>query len=376
MSTASPPPFGRRGRFSLRFSLRTLFLMVSLCAVALGWWRQPYQESSKVTIRDPLHDSHADYLGENGQRNATEIRTMRRQFLAPPVQDGWTVSYHAPGKKAFEESWSCGERHGPRRYFDPQGRKRIEEHWSCGKLHGRQRRWDEHGRLVLEIEYAAGAAVRFHWTGSTIDGPTCAAHEQLLAATDLDFIEAPLEEVIAYLAERHRLPVYFDRRVLDAAGVNAETNVTIQEQDIPLCLALHLLLEPRALTCVQRFDLLWITTRANAKSWRDRTGLETLRPEPGSALADALSRLARSPDFLETPLQEVADALTADFSIPIDCQGDTLDKPGYRGAPPNVTLCIDGLPLRSILGIVCEQCNFRCEQTDDGLVLQPVGFEE
>jgi hypothetical protein len=99
------------------------------------------------------------------------------------------------------------------------------------------------------------------------------AEEKILNALDddttLDFIEAPLQQVIAYLADLHGINMEANWRLLDTdEGITTETPVTRNLKGISLRSALRLLLRDLSdtLTYVIRDEVLLITTLDDAES--------------------------------------------------------------------------------------------------------------
>ena len=114
-----------------------------------------------------------------------------------------------------------------------------------------------------EVEPAAIAEMP---TGMDIgDSP---ARKQIRAAlresTELDFTETPLEDVIGYVKDHHKIQVQFDQKALEEGGVATDKQVTIHVRDVPLRSALRLLLRPESLTYVVQDDVLLITTPEEA----------------------------------------------------------------------------------------------------------------
>lgn len=67
--------------------------------------------------------------------------------------------------------------------------------------------------------------------------------EKLLADTSLDFVEAPLKNVLKHIEAKHDIQVKVDRQSLDDLGITLDVPISIQAQGIPLRHALELTLE-------------------------------------------------------------------------------------------------------------------------------------
>ncbi len=85
--------------------------------------------------------------------------------------------------------------------------------------------------------------------------------------TELPFTtETPLADVLAYLAERHQIPIQLDRRALDEVGIATDTPVVRELRDITLRSALRLVLRDLNLTYVVKDEVLLVTTPETAAS--------------------------------------------------------------------------------------------------------------
>jgi len=84
--------------------------------------------------------------------------------------------------------------------------------------------------------------------------------EALNSATELEFIETPLGDVIATLRDYHEIEILIDQRALDDVGVPRDCPITISLKGISLRSALRLMLRELDLTYVIRDEVLLITT--------------------------------------------------------------------------------------------------------------------
>ncbi len=76
----------------------------------------------------------------------------------------------------------------------------------------------------------------------------------------LDFVDAPLSEVAAFIEQQYRIPVIIDRRALDDCGLGSDTPVTISVSGVSLRSGLRLLLKELDLTYTIENEVLKITT--------------------------------------------------------------------------------------------------------------------
>lgn len=88
----------------------------------------------------------------------------------------------------------------------------------------------------------------------------------LTQPTQMDFIETPLRDVLEYLKNRHAIQICLDRRALDDVGINSDVPITAKRRQGDLATNLDAILDPLGLTWVVRYDVLFITTKAEAES--------------------------------------------------------------------------------------------------------------
>jgi len=91
----------------------------------------------------------------------------------------------------------------------------------------------------------------------------------LLESTEVSFEDNPLEECLNYLEDLHHMEIRIDRRALEDEGVTVDAPVTLNMSGISLKSALDLILEPLALDCLIKNDVLLVTTRSKADKMRE-----------------------------------------------------------------------------------------------------------
>jgi hypothetical protein len=82
--------------------------------------------------------------------------------------------------------------------------------------------------------------------------------------TKMEFVEIPLRDAIASLAEQHEIPIRLDEAKLTDEGVQVEQPITLNVDGITLKSGLKLLLQPLQLTYVVEDEVLKITTGTDA----------------------------------------------------------------------------------------------------------------
>jgi hypothetical protein len=133
-----------------------------------------------------------------------------------------------------------------------------------------------------------GARVRFGIFAiavgaSVLSAPACAAEpwpsvgandnaaakaivQALAKPVRLEFIETPLEDVLAFLADQSRVAIQIDRRGLDNAGIGTDTPITKNLKEVSLRSALRLILDDLNLTFVVDHEVLLITAPDKAEA--------------------------------------------------------------------------------------------------------------
>lgn len=94
-----------------------------------------------------------------------------------------------------------------------------------------------------------------------------AAIKQALAQpTEIEFIEAPLTDVIDNLKEHHHIEIQLDNKALGDVGIGSDTPVTRNLKGVSLRSAINLLLRDLNLTWIIQDEVLLITTPEEAES--------------------------------------------------------------------------------------------------------------
>ncbi len=84
--------------------------------------------------------------------------------------------------------------------------------------------------------------------------------------TEMDFVDTPLKDIVDSLKAKHGIEIQFDNKALGDAGITPDTTFTRQLKNIPLRVALSLLLADKDLDYVVKDDVLLITTADVAKA--------------------------------------------------------------------------------------------------------------
>jgi tetratricopeptide (TPR) repeat protein len=107
----------------------------------------------------------------------------------------------------------------------------------------------------VDLSSAGGSEQRI---GTALSGP--------LTAAGLDFVETPLEEVVAFLQDEYDIPIVVDTPELDDVGIDPSEPISVNLRNITLRSALRLMLSRIDLTYVIQDEVLLITTPEKAET--------------------------------------------------------------------------------------------------------------
>ena len=82
--------------------------------------------------------------------------------------------------------------------------------------------------------------------------------------TTMEFVDAPLSDVVEHLAGLHKIEIQIDQRALDDVGLGTDTSVTRNVKGVSLRSALNLMLHDLQVTYTLRDEVLLITTPEEA----------------------------------------------------------------------------------------------------------------
>jgi hypothetical protein len=94
-----------------------------------------------------------------------------------------------------------------------------------------------------------------------------AIEDALAGPTEMVFVETPLQDVVDYLKERHRIEIKIDNKALSDVGIGTDSPVTIDVKGVSLRSALKLMLRELSLTWTIQDEVLMITTPEEADNY-------------------------------------------------------------------------------------------------------------
>jgi hypothetical protein len=124
--------------------------------------------------------------------------------------------------------------------------------------------------LQITVFWAAGQTGWCIEPWPSIGPESGAAEVKVLAAlaedTRMEFIETPLEQVVAFLRDQHNINIELDKASLDEIGIGTDVPVTLSLKGVSLRSALQLMLRDLGLTYIAENEVLVIVTPESAKS--------------------------------------------------------------------------------------------------------------
>jgi hypothetical protein len=397
-STPSPPKASRPRHF-LRYSLRGLLIFLTLASVGVWYWyRVPYKKEVLHPKGLPLWKEKSSFV-----RLAKEEQRYRRVLRGEPIREGLTEWFDSEGHRLGQEHWREGKLHGAWIRWYSTGIVQEKGEYDRGRKQGLRERFDEEGQIAVRMPFDNGAphgewqwfnrgkstgTVRFDHSevtqidGRQVDDPLGRAcrlgqidneriKEMLTRIGWCDFHNTPLKDVVDFFSDQHKVNMVLDRHTLAGAGVQVDTAINFQQDQITTGAMLVLLFEPYDLAATYRFGVIWITTKDDAKSWVDRTGIAELLksppPEVRTSDREKIRAAFEQPaqfDFLDTPVHYAAKWLSETYRVPIVCDEGIKDMP--------LTSNLRGVTFQNALGALCEHYGLRVRWKDGNtLVIEP-----
>lgn len=200
---------------------------------------------------------------------------------------------------------------------------------------------------------------------------------KLADPTVIEFVETPLQDVVDYLKDYHRVEIVIDRPALQAAGVgsaarqtqrgpkrNIDVPITKTLRGVPLQAAWEEMLKRQGLKCGQWHEVLLITAD-KPKS----TTLPRLVLAPNESLSKELAAALHSPaviEFVEKPLPDVLSYLSDRYGLKFVVDENEIDGDSYR-----VTAHYRGIATATALEFVLNDLNLHAVIKDNKLHVHP-----
>ncbi|MBM4088116.1 MAG: hypothetical protein FJ276_01610 [Planctomycetes bacterium] len=173
----------------------------------------------------------------------------------------------------------------------------------------------------------------------------------------LEFVDAPLAEVVDYLKSAMEIPVVINKAALDDVGLGTDTPVTISVSGVSLRSALDLMLESLDLDFTIRHEVLMITTPEDAENHLDTrvVPLEGMRIS-SEKLIEVITKCVAPDSWDEVGGAGTITALGPEFNAIVVSQtlkvheqiGDLLDQLRAIGAEPPTVVPVPAVPVPSL----------------------------
>ena len=176
----------------------------------------------------------------------------------------------------------------------------------CATLVVRQTE-EVHERIgPLLVALKASLTNKDQTAGVLIEAPVAAEARRrietaLATPVSLEFQKTPLLDVAEQLEVRYALPVRFDRKALEDAGIQTDQAVTFQVKNVPLGSALAQLLDAFELEYLIKDERLVITTPEKADAALDIRVYQVGKPYPESRDSNDAAWLQTHPEAVKNP---------------------------------------------------------------------------
>lgn len=139
---------------------------------------------------------------------------------------------------------------------DPAGKQASKNRKPPPKPEARQTAGDDAAQRALVV-------------GAPLQPTVVKIHAALRDPTVIEFVETPLQDVVDYLKDYHKIEIQLDKPALDNAGIGTDTPITRNLRGMSLQSAFDLLLAQHNLTWIIDHEVLLITTAAAADTRRE-----------------------------------------------------------------------------------------------------------
>lgn len=188
---------------------------------------------------------------------------------------------------------------------------------------------------------------------------SAAISQALNRPTTVEYAETPLRDVCDFLASQHEINIVLDVRTFDDQGIDIDLPVTARFKAAKLRTVLDKILTPHGAIFRYHKQVLLITTKE---------GLRRLKPvnvpkriEPG---VERALKAKTAIEFVETPLQDVADFLADMHKVKIEL----ANTPKVQKDLP-ITFQVSRIPLKCALGLLAELNGLELQIQRDRLVI-------
>ena len=384
-ASSSPPAAGKRS-FGWRYSLRALWLIVTLACLGLWfWYRVPFTK-----VIDHSQQSGVYWEEKAGPvRMGREVQRFRRTLRDEPIREGLTEFYDREGRRIGEENWREGSLHGPFvrwytngnvrsrgqyiagrmdgiwEHFDEQGQPTLKTIYDDGRPNGDWQQFDN-GRVARTIRFEQGEATQIDgqpfndplggaWRLGQIDNKRVA--DALPRPAEVDYHKTPLQDMVVYLRDLYGIPFGLSRKC------RPDLSVSYRAENLTLGSMLVLVCEPHDVAATYRFGMIWVTTKEDAANWVDPTGTTSLLEAPPNGASPLDQQKVRSAlekpaqfDFLDTPAEGISGYLSNTYGVKFVCDNSV------QGAA--LTSSLIGITLQDALGVLCDQHDLRIRWTE------------
>ncbi len=358
MSAAEPQPAAAKPKLRwFQYSLRSLLLVMLLTGLGMSCWLVVKTQRERKRVTDALKQPTQIYLVETRLKDVVkyirdlhhiEIRIDRDALHAAGINEDELVTTRNLNSISLQSALRL-------------------------TLPDLDLTYLVHGEVLWITTPQQAAATGASPTTVEIGGRNeKRIVEALKQATQFEFVETPLRDVVDYIKDLHHIEIQLDNKAMRQAGIDASSSqVTINLKGVSLQSALRRLLRQLDLDYVIRDEVLFITTS------REAAAIEPGQPDfrtPAMVanerrIAEALKQPTQI-EFVETPLKDVVDYLKDLHHIEIQLDEKTLKRAGIDESTP-VTSNRKGVSLRSALSAMLDGLALQFDTRDEVLLITP-----
>ena len=356
MSATTSPPAAPKAKLRwYQYSLRTLLLIMLLTSIVMSCWIVVKRQREKKQIADILK------------------QPAQLEFVETPLKD---VVDYVKDHHHIEIEIDGDALHAAGMDEDPLVTCNLKGISLQSALRLELRQLDLtyiiRGKVLRITSPQQAAAIGADpATVETGDVNRVRIAEALKQATQLEFVETPLNDVVEYLKDLHKVEIQLDEKAIKRAGISLDTPVTVTFKGVSLQSALRLLLRQLDLDYAIRDEVLFITTAREAAAFDP--GQPDFKTPAMAANERRIAQALKSPtqmEFVETPLKDVVEYIEDLHKIGIQFDSKALKQAGIDDSTP-ITFNRRGVSLRSALSAMLDALGLQFEIRDEVLLITP-----
>ena len=311
-------------------------------------------------------------IQETAKGGKVDYNTIEGNWIDGLPHGNWRGTY-SNGREYFSMTWDRGRLISTSSRFVDQrlaeliaARAFEDPHIVVGLMEPIEARFRKQP-LMQVVDYAENATeleIRFSELGETAWPPT-ESYDRVQLTADSELV-IPLTEH----AEGYEIDWRLNTPATPQASVIKYYKIPIdyEASHVPLFFVLGDVLQPLGLGCDYRYGMIHVV-HLHSIPWSDPTGVASLRPEPGTRIHQVWNDPANV-DFIEMPLGQVIDYVTAEHRVPLDARRLPAK---FRDLP--VTLNLKDVAFKNALGMILDETQCQCRLERGELLIEPQAYQ-